>query len=105
MRQRRLGRLHGRLQRARGNAGPAEAQHRVRILSKRLRYGVEALRSVLPARRAQGWYQRARRLQERLGAARDVVQAGAIAAGLAADPDIVAFLRGVAAGQQKSAKG
>lgn len=64
-----------------------------------MRYGIEALRHCLPEGRAKRWYRQALALQLRLGAARDVVQAGALAAKLDVDRELVGFLQGVATGQ------
>lgn len=74
-------------------------QHRARIVSKRLRYCIEAVRPLLPKRRAQRAYQLAAQLQTRLGSNRDVLQAIEIASQLGAADGIVAFLRGVSVGQ------
>lgn len=76
-------------------------QHRARILAKRMRYGIEALRSLLPKKRTQRWYQQVVHLQTSIGVARDVVQAGVLVARLEVDRGLVEFLRGVAAGQEK----
>jgi len=48
------------------------AQHRTRILSKRLRYGVEALRTLLPPKQVKIWHRKALRLQTEIGLSRDV---------------------------------
>ena len=97
-------RLHKRLEAAQMNAHSAQEQHRVRILAKRLRYAVEALRQLLPKRLAKACAEQALRLQTRLGLARDVSQAGALVAGNALDPAIAAFLRGVAVGSNQSGR-
>ena len=97
--RRRIARLHRQLQDARHGANSPDSQHRVRIIGKRMRYGIEALRDVLPKRRAKRWHQQAARLQRDLGAARDATQAGVLAAKLEADPRLVEFLRGVAVGR------
>jgi inorganic triphosphatase YgiF len=99
--RRRIARLHDQLQRARKQADNPELQHRVRILAKRVRYGIEALRALLPHKRTQRWYQQALRLQTSIGANRDVMQAGLIVTRLEADRGLVEFLRGVAVGQEK----
>jgi CHAD domain-containing protein len=75
---------------ARHSANP-EQQHRARILAKRLRYGVEALGDLLPAKRRRRWRQQAVELQARLGSARDLRQAHALAVSVAAADDIQAF--------------
>ncbi|MBC7681617.1 MAG: CHAD domain-containing protein [Ferruginibacter sp.] len=79
----------------------SDSQHRVRILAKRMRYSIEALQNCLPPKRAKDWYRQAKDLQVRLGAARDVMQAGALAAKFEVDLQLVEFLRGVAVGQSK----
>ncbi|MDD2711596.1 MAG: CHAD domain-containing protein [Simplicispira sp.] len=94
----RMARLHARWKKALGDTTHPQNQHRARILAKRLRYNAEALRPLLPAR-AQRWQKQAGRLQQNLGATRDVVQAGVLAARLDADRAVVGFLRGFAAGQ------
>jgi hypothetical protein len=66
-----------------------------------MRYGIEALRGLLPKRRAKRWYQQAASLQQSLGAARDVMQASVLAAKVEADHGLVEFLRGVAVGQTR----
>jgi CHAD domain-containing protein len=73
--------------------------HRARILAKRLRYGVEALRSVLPKRRAQQWHRKAASLQSTIGAERDLQQALRIAKRLKAHPTLLKFLQAVALGR------
>lgn len=99
--RRRSRRLADRLDAALAEAadGHLDAQHRARILAKRLRYGSEALASLLPRRLRQGRRRQAQDWQERLGAARDTVQAALLAQRLGAAPQLLAFLRGVAAGR------
>ena len=99
--RRRMVRLHEDLQRARQQTDSPEQLHRVRILAKRVRYGVEALRALLAAKHTQRWYEQAVRLQTGIGATRDIMQAGAIVAGLETDRGVVEFLRGVAVGREK----
>jgi len=99
--RRRTDRLHRQLKRALLDTAQPESQHRARILSKRLRYGIEALRALLPKRQAQRWLEQATALQTRMGASRDMVQAGLLVARLGADRGLVDFLRGVAVGQQR----
>ncbi|WP_342617125.1 CHAD domain-containing protein [Rhodoferax sp. GW822-FHT02A01] len=72
--------------------------HALRILSKRLRYSVECLRPLLPARRAERWYQHATQQQTQIGVARDHQQALRIAQKLGAPEGIVEFLRGASFG-------
>lgn len=99
--RRRTVRLHEQLKIAAKDQSNPDSQHRVRIVAKRMRYGIGALRSLLPKRRATRWYLQAASLQASLGAARDVMQAGMLAAKLEADRGLVEFLRGVAAGQTR----
>jgi inorganic triphosphatase YgiF len=73
--------------------------HRARILAKRLRYGVEALQTVLPKRRAQQWHRKAARLQSTIGAERDLQQALRMAKRLKAHPTLLKFLHAVALGR------
>lgn len=94
----RLDRLRRQLKRAlKRSPGPVQ-QHRVRILAKRLRYAIEALRPFLPKQRAQRWYQQAMDLQTTLGATRDLMQASTLAITLEANRGLAEFLRGVAVG-------
>jgi inorganic triphosphatase YgiF len=99
--KRRIVRLHDQLKRALKQNDNPDNQHRVRILSKRMRYGIEALRTLLPKKRTQRWYQQATSLQATLGAARDVLQASSLAAKLEMNRGLVEFLRGVAVGQTR----
>lgn len=99
--RRRILRLHAQLQRARKEADNPDKLHRVRILAKRTRYGIEALRNLLPRRRRQRWYQQATSLQMSIGSTRDVMQAGVLVARLGVDRGLVEFLRGVALGQTR----
>lgn len=107
--RRRLTRLHRRLRTALKTATDAEGQHRVRILAKRLRYGIEALRPLLPKQRALRWHQQALALQTELGNTRDTAQASALAEKWAVDRGLTEFLRGVstspAAPGRKSGRG
>ncbi|WP_296443943.1 CYTH and CHAD domain-containing protein [Rhodoferax sp. UBA5149] len=96
--KRRMARLHEQLQRALKAADKPDNLHRVRILAKRMRYDIEALRTLLPKRRTQRWNQQAVSLQMRIGATRDVVQAAVLVAKLEADRGLVEFLRGVTVG-------
>lgn len=97
-------RLQKRLAMVQKSARTPQDQHRVRILAKRLRYGVEALRDLLPKRLANTCLEQALRLQSGLGLTRDVSQAGVLVARNALDPAIAAFLRGVAVGANLSAR-
>ncbi len=97
----RIARLHGQMTLALQDTANPQSLHRARILSKRLRYGIEALHPLLPKRPVQRWLPQAIKLQTRIGATRDVQQAAALAASLGADPGLAEFLRGVAAGQAR----
>ena len=101
---RRTDRLQTQLQEALQTAlragSSTESQHQVRILAKRMRYAIEAMRSLLPKRRARIQYRQAMQLQSGIGATRDLVQAAALATRLGADQGIVEFLRGLALGRQ-----
>lgn len=96
----RVARLRSRWKAACRDAVDAAGQHRARLLAKRLRYNIEALRPLLPGRAAR-WHERASRQQAEVGARRDVAQAGVLAMRLAAPTDVQAFLRGVAAGMER----
>ena len=95
-------RLHGKLKQALQDTGTLERQHRARILAKRLRYGIEALRPLLPTHQTKRWCAQATNLQMSIGSMRDVMQAGVLAAKAEADSGIVEFLRGVAVGMEGS---
>lgn len=99
--RRRISRQHRQLKTARKYPTHPDAQHRTRILAKRLRYSIEVLRTFLPRRRAKRWYQQAANLQLHLGAARDAMQAATLVKNLEADAELVEFLRGIAVGKQK----
>ncbi|WP_114971685.1 CHAD domain-containing protein [Rhodoferax ferrireducens] len=96
--RRRIDRLHAQFKRALKDACDPESQHRARILAKRMRYGIEALRSLLPKKRAQRWGQQATGLQTSIGTTRDLMQAATLVARLELDRGLAEFLRGVAAG-------
>lgn len=70
--------------------------HRLRILAKRLRYGVENMRPLLPKKRAARWLRSATQLQTHVGWERDQQQAIALAQRLNGPAEIIAFLRGAA---------
>lgn len=95
--QRRLASLREQLKASLKDVDHPESAHRARILSKRLRYSIEALRPLLPKRRAQRWYQWAAQVQGDMGAQRDLRQALEIAARLQAHEGLQEFLRGVQA--------
>ena len=99
--RRRLRRLHQRLQAAvRESRGEKDTlgQHRVRILAKHLRYGIEALDGLWHKPWAAAWQQQALALQDQLGARRDRVRAIELLDTIGMDPTVIAFLRGVVAG-------
>ena len=100
--KRRMVRLHKQLKIALKQDDTADNRHRVRILSKRMRYGIEALRALLPKKRAKRWYQQAIQLQTTLGISRDVLQASVLASRLETGPGPVEFLRGVALGLERA---
>ena len=91
---------HRQLKTALANAHDLESTHRARILAKRLRYGIDALRPLLPKRRARRWHLLASHLQNDMGSARDVQQALAIANRLKVAPSLLDYLRGVAVGRK-----
>ncbi len=95
--QRRIARLREQLKASLKDVDHPESAHRARILSKRLRYSIEALRPLLPKRRAHRWYQWAAQVQGDMGAERDLQQALEIAARLQAHEGLQEFLRGVQA--------
>lgn len=95
---RRVRRLGRELRRACHPLDDAQAQHRARILAKRLRYAVDSLHLLLPARRARRWHRRAQHWQSTLGEQRDLAQAVEQLARLPACRPIAEFLRGYQAG-------
>ncbi len=99
----RIKRLRGQLKSALKSDHSVEGQHRVRLLAKRLRYGIEALQPLLPGRTAQRWHQQAVTLQTGMGATRDLAQCIEQVRALDADRGLVEFLRGVAVGHQPHA--
>ena len=102
--RRRIDKLHKQFKRALKDANTSTAtddvnvQHQARIQAKQMRYGIEALDSVLAKKRSQHWLKQATSLQTRIGITRDLVQAGVIVTKLEVDRELVAFLRGVAIG-------
>jgi len=100
---RRIIRLHRQLKIACKDSNNPDSQHRVRILAKRMRYGIESVQSWLPKQRAKRWYLQATDLQLSLGAARDLLQAAALVEKLDVDRGLAEFLRGLAAGQARLA--
>jgi len=101
--RRRIASLQQRLELAIRNAATPQQQHRVRILAKRLRYGVEALYDLLPTPLVDACSEQATRLQETLGLSRDLAQASALVVRHSPDAAIEAFLRGALAGYILSA--
>ena len=95
----RIARLHKKMEQALEDAAHPESLHRARLLAKRLRYGIEALRPVLRKRQARRWLKQATGLQTDIGLTRDVHQAGVLASHLEADGGLAEFLRGLAVGQ------
>ncbi|MBC7445755.1 MAG: CHAD domain-containing protein, partial [Polaromonas sp.] len=95
----RIARLHQKMEQALKDAAHPESLHRARLLAKRLRYGIEALRPVLRQRQARGWLKQATRLQTDIGLTRDVHQAGVLASQMEVDTGLAEFLRGLAVGQ------
>ncbi len=93
--------LHQQLELADKQVAGPDSQHRVRILAKRLRYDIEALRQLLPSKRAERWHRQATGLQTDLGATRDARQAAALVAELDVDRGLAEFLRGLAVGQKR----
>ncbi len=92
----RLAHLRRQLKRALKQAPSPTQQHRVRIIAKRQRYAIEALRPLLPKQRRERWYQQACNLQTTLGATRDLM----LATTLEANRGLAEFLRGVAVGRE-----
>lgn len=97
----RIKRPHTKFKQAIQAANSPETQHGKRILTKRLRYGLEALQSLLPAKRTKRWIQQATNAQSAIGATRDLAQATAFVARQDLDPGLAEFLRGVAAGRSQ----
>jgi CHAD domain-containing protein len=95
----RMERLRGQIKRTLKKTPNAANLHRARLLAKRLRYSVEAFRSVLPKRRAQRWHRQANHLQSTIGSERDLQQALAIARHLKAHSSVLKFLNVVSLGR------
>ena len=93
--------LHRRLKRARKHTDTPDQIHRIRLLAKRLRYGLEALQSLLPKKQTRRWRGQAEALQTKLGNTRDVALLPVLLAGLEVDAGLLAFLRGVAVGRTR----
>lgn len=90
-------RLHQRWKKTHRQASDPASLHRARLLAKRLRYTIEALQPLLPGA-AQRWHAQALQAQEQVGRLRDLQMAALLAARLQAPAEVVAFLRGHAAG-------
>jgi len=73
--------------------GAAE-RHKVRIDAKRLRYGVDALASLFPAKRVERYLDALAGLQEALGHGNDAVAAGRLMGELDPPEPLAAFARG-----------
>lgn len=105
--RRRIDKLHKQFKLALKDANTTQAtndvnsQHQARIQAKQIRYGIEALDSLLPKKRAQHWLDQATGMQTRIGATRDLVQAVTLVARLEVDRELMAFLRGVSIGRIK----
>ena len=95
----RMERLHAQLKVLLKKSHKPDHLHRTRILAKRMRYGVETLRAVLPKRHAQQWHRQSAHLQNTMGAERDLRQALVLAKRLKAHATLLAFLRAVALGR------
>jgi inorganic triphosphatase YgiF len=98
---RRTRRLHERLKLASKQASDAQSLHKVRLLAKRTRYSIDALRGVLPQHTVRKWYRQAMDMQKGIGAERDLDQAISLLKHNDTPADLVAFLRGVAAGRRR----
>lgn len=100
--KRRITRLHKQLKGALHDVSTLEGQHQARVLAKRVRYGIEALKPLLNRQRSKRWYRQATDLQTNIGMARDVVQSHLLVVKAQADPELAEFLRGVAVEQERS---
>lgn len=100
--RKRIAHLHDQYKGAHHDADTLEAQHRVRIIAKRMRYGIEAFKPLLAKQQAKKWHQQASDVQTTIGASRDVAQAHVIVAGLQTSQELAEFVRGVAVGQAGS---
>lgn len=99
----RLRRLERKLLATSTEAPGSDGGHRRRILAKRLRYGIEFLRPLLPKRWSRKALRQAAHLQRALGDARDLAQAVALLHSLPADTAVREFVRGVQLGRQREA--
>ena len=98
--ERRLQRLKRKLEGAIKVATDKESQHRVRILAKRLRYGVESMHTVLPNHHAKRWLEMGAALQGSLGFSRDIERLHQFAVEFGAGAELAEFLRGYARGRE-----
>jgi inorganic triphosphatase YgiF len=102
--RRRLNKLQHRLERSLAvceSMPDDEVQwHQARLLAKRTRYSLEALQTLLPARKGRRWLREATRVQTRIGADRDLLQASALVHALGLAEGLAEFLRGVAAARK-----
>ena len=101
--KRRIAHLAEQVQAIPAQAKDPAQQHRLRILSKRLRYGVESLRPLLPRHKAERWYRAAAQAQTRIGMVRDQQLALALAERLQADAGLLEFMRGAQFGTRMMA--
>jgi inorganic triphosphatase YgiF len=90
----RLQNINHKLDEAVESAVDKAAQHRARIVAKRLRYGIESMQAVIPNRIAKRWLKKAATLQGSIGYSRDVQRLCQLAAEFGADAGLVEFLRG-----------
>ena len=101
--RRRISRLHDHYQAAHHDADTLEGQHRVLILAKRMRYGVETFKPLLSKHQAKKWHWQANDVQTTIGASRDVAQAHVVVASLQTNRELAEFLRGLAVAQEQLA--
>ena len=95
---RRILRLRQSLELSLQKSGSADEEHQARILAKRLRYSIQALRDLLPRRLANSANAQAESLQTAIGLRRDLQQVSELVAALEVDAGIADYLRGVAIG-------
>ena len=81
------------------------ALHRVRIVAKRLRYTIEAFRSLLPADEADAWLATLGAVQDDLGRANDAAVATRLLGSLDAPPALAHFAEGWLANERRDAIG
>lgn len=90
----RISKLHKQLKFDSKRANDPEKQHRLRITAKRMRYCIEAMRTLLPKHQTKRWYEEATSMQVRLGFERDVINACSLVQKLERNHEISEFLRG-----------